>query len=348
LPRFSSPDGLCNLVYEANTIEVAKLPANTDLIDYLENNSFLSYGYKSRKDYSVDYHQLPNGKYKIVIRPNKVYKLEDSNDIPTFNTPKSHSFLELMGDEFERIKLRAEWVLEYCSEAKDLSLYANRQIQKTKHLFIEAKKELRDVQREKVRDNIYIFFVLNLFVARAIVFYQQMFLPYINTPLESKERLFYEIFQVLSVPKVCKLFRFNLTYNSESFEKSFSENTSFSEIPYSQTVSGSSKTFSNNIKTNENIGNLKYQPIKLNGQVNVLVDIFTQLIEIHRTPEGPFLETSRENLEAFLVANFVDRNNKPLSSHTINTLMKPYRTDKHIKHDNPKRIDISGNWETDE
>ncbi|HPS84622.1 MAG TPA: hypothetical protein PLA88_09910, partial [Bacteroidales bacterium] len=282
---YNNSEGLCNLVYEANTIQVAILPANTDLIDYLDNNNFLSYGYKSKKDYSVDYHQLPNGKYKIVIRPNKVYKLEDSNDIPTFDTPKSQSFLELMGDEFERIKLRAEWVLEYSSDSKDLSVYANRQIQKSKKLFSEVKKDLREIQNEKVRDNIYIFFVLNLLVARAIVFYQQMFLPYINTPLESKERLFYEIFQELSVPKVCKLYRFNLTFSPDCFEKSFSENTGVSETPYSQAVSGSSKTFSNNMKTNENTGAVQCQPIKLNGQINVLVDLFTQLIEKHRTPE---------------------------------------------------------------
>ncbi|HBG69693.1 MAG: hypothetical protein A2W93_11985 [Bacteroidetes bacterium GWF2_43_63] len=348
MPRFNNPDGLCNLVYEANTIQVAILPADTDLIDYLDNNNYLSYGYKSRKDYSVDYHQIPNGKYKIVIRPNKVYRLEDSNDIPQFDTPKSQSFLELMGDEFERIKLRAEWVLEYYSDAKDISVYANRQIQKTKKLFSEVKIELGDIQKEKARDNIYIFFVLNLFVARVIVFYQQMFLPYINTPLESKERLFYEIFQELSVPKMCKLFRYNLTSRPECFEKSFIENTGVSERILPQSVSESSKTFSDHMKTHLNTVNVQYQPIKLNGQVNVLVDIFTQLLEKYRTPEGPFIETSRENLEAFLVANFTDRSNKPLSSYTIHTLLKPYRVDKHIKQDSPKRIDISGFIEPDE
>lgn len=343
---YNNPEGYSNLVYEANTIRVAVLPENTDIPEYIDSHNFLYLGYKSRKDYSINYRQLPNRKYEVEIRPNKVYELDDAMDIPMYESPKCISFVELMGDEFERIKLRAEWVLEYTTDEKALMIYANRQLQKSKKLFSDVKRGLREIQIGNCRDDIYILFVLNLFVVRTITFYQQMFRPYINPPLESKERLLYEIFQELSLRKVFKLFRHCLAIYPTSFGKSFIENTGVSELSDSQAVSGSSKTFSNTMKTNVNIGNVPYQPIKVNGQINVLVDVFTQLLEKHRTPEGPFLETSRENLEAFLVANFIDRNNKPLSSPTINTLLKPYRIDKHIKLDNPKRIDLSGFFES--
>jgi len=348
LTRYNHPEGFSNLVYEANTLSVAVLPEDANILEYIETHDFLSLGYKSRKDYSIDYRQLPNRKYEIEIRPNKMYQLEDAIDIPQYETPKCVSFFEFMGDEFERIKLRAEWVLVYSNDEKALMIYANRQLQKSKKLFADAKRELREIQLGTSRDNIYILFVLNLFVVRTIVFLQQMFSPYINPPLDSKERLLYEIFQELSLRKVFRLFRHCLAISPTVFRKSFIENTCVSDDIMPQAFSESSKTFLYSSKTIENTGTGQCEPIKLNGQVNVLVDIFTQLLEKYRTPEGPFIETTRENLEAFIVANFIDRNSKPLSSYTIHTLLKPYRIDKHIKQDSPKRIDLSGFFETDE
>lgn len=348
IPRFSNRLVLENLVLEAQTTTVAVISAGDNPNAYLGSIDLLAFGYKNKDDYLTEVVKRPDGKLEIQIRPVKIYELHERIKIPLFGSIKSKYYCELICDEFERIKIRAGWMLEYCNDRDLVCAYALKHIQKAKQLFAESKRALNEIQETMVAENIYILIILNIFIVRTILFYQHLFRPYINAPEEKKEIMFFEILEEISFSKIDKILKDYLMRNLESLQKSFLGNTADPGISMLRSFINCGKTFSNNMKTNENIGNVKYQPIKINGQINVLVDIFTQLIDQQRTPDGPFLETSRENLEAFLVANFVDRNNKPLSSPTINTLLKTYRVDKHIKQDNPKRIDLSSHFETEE
>ena len=348
IPRFNNRTVLENLVIEAQTTTVAVISTGDNPNACLSNIDLLAFGYKNKDDYVTEVVKRADGKCEIQIRPIKIYALHERIKIPLFGSIKSKYYCELICDEFERIKIRAGWMLENCNDRDLICAYALKHIQKAKQLFAESKRSLCEIQETMVAENIYILIILNVFIVCTILFYQQMFRPYISAPEEKKEIMFYEIFEEISFSKLDKILKDYLMRNWESLQKSFSGNTVDSGISMLRSFINCGKSVSNITKTYENTGAVQYNPIVLNGQVNVLVDVFIQLLEKHRTPEGPFLETSRENLEAFLVANFVDRNNKPLSSYTIHTLLKPYRTDKHIKQDSPKRIDVSGFFETEE
>jgi len=347
-PRFSNRVVLENLIIEAQTTQVAVLPSNLSHEEFLEQIDLLAFGYKTHDDYFLDIKKLAGGRTEISIRPLRIYELNESMDIFLLENAKVKYFYELMCDEFERIKIRVSWVLDNAKDRASIGDYALKHIQKSRQLFVESKRELREIQKSMDAENINILYALNVFIARTIDFYQTLFEPYISIQPDRFRMMNVEIHEQLSLKKVIEAFAEEVAKVKRSYKKSSVNESYIPDDTIDQVSVNSGETYSSN---HNNIAGSHFggcNPIKLNGQVNVLVDVFTQLTDKQRTPEGPFIETSRENLEAFLVANFVDRNNKPLSSYTIHTLLKPYRTDKHIKHDNPKRIDISGNWETDE
>jgi len=262
-------------------------------------------------------------------------------DIPQFMSLKCNSFMELMCDEFERIKIRAEKILENINDEKLIRAYANKHVQKAKKIFYDAKRLLREVQRTEDSENIYIFFALNLFLVRTILFYQKMFRPYLKLEPDTEEQLFHEVIKELSLQKLCTLFPCGKSGYGDYLKKSFIENTEHSEANVQESQSDYTKTFSDEKSQPSVVEKIGYERIKVNGQVNVLVDIFIQLLDEIEVADGMFLETSKENLQAFMVANFKDKNDKAFSSYTIGTYLKPYRIDKHIKKESSKRIDVS-------
>ena len=87
-------------------------------------------------------------------------------------------------------------------------------------------------------------------------------------------------------------------------------------------------------------GNWPYAPMRWFGQMNVLVDICTQLTEETMIAGKPILQTTEGDLLNFILTNFRDKNGKELSFHTISTLLNKSRTDKRLHPQSPKRIDV--------
>jgi len=339
--KFNKPEVLRNLVIEANTVKAASLPASENPSEYVENTDFLAFGYKKVKDYEVEIKPISNGKHEIIIKPTRIYDLLEVMDIPQFVSLKCNSFVEFMGDEFERVKVRADWVLENSNDEKVVASYAVKHVQKAKKIFYESKRLLREVQKTDNPEDIYIFFALNLFVVRTILFYQKMFRPYLTLPPDTEEHLFHEVIKELSLRKLCTLFPCGKSGYGDYIKKSFIERAGQTESVVNETPVEYSETVSEEKSQPVTVGTTKYERIKVNGQINVLVDVFIQMLEEIEVPEGKFLETSRENLQDFLIASFKDKNDKAFSLYTIRTILKPYRTDKHIKKESPRRIDLS-------
>jgi hypothetical protein len=341
LPRSNQPEVLSNLVIEANTIKAATLPASEDPSEFVENTDFLSYGYKKDKDYKVEIKPAGNGKHEIIVHPLKVYDLNEIMDIPQYVSFKCNIYIEFMGDEFERVKTRANWMLDHGFDDKLIATYAMKHIQKAKMLFNEAKRTLRDVLKTENTGDIFIFFALNLFIIRTILYYQGMFQPFLTQPPDTEGNLFIELLNEFSLKKLCTSFPSRKSGFVDYLKKSLSENTgSTGGVPF-EYPSESTEPVSDKKSQPVAQGKALFERIKVNGQINALVDIFLQMLEEIEVPEGMFIETSRENLKDFLVACFKDKNDKPFSPYTIGTLLKPYRTDKHIKKESPRKIDLS-------
>ena len=139
--RFSGPEVCKNLVTLVNIIKEKTLPAKESL-EYIENIDFARYGFKSATDFDVKFKDISGDRQEIFLVPGKTYELSESMDIPIFNEFKSKCFLVLIGDEFERIKVKANKYLQETEYTEKLKLYTVRHIQTAKKLLHDVKLQL--------------------------------------------------------------------------------------------------------------------------------------------------------------------------------------------------------------
>ncbi len=339
--KFSNPETLRNLVEDANTLCIAILPMDENHKEYIDSKDFTTIGYHSESDFNFEIRQKNNKLQEIYIKPVRIYELKEVFDIPYFNSYKCVSYLELMGDEFERIKIRAEKILEKTNDENLIRAYANKHIQIAKKLFHDAKRTLVEAQKTNNPEDIYIFFALNLFIVRTILLYQQMFKPYLKQEPDSEVLLFHEVLKELSLRKLCSLFPTNKSGYCNYVKKSFVEKSMLFEgmVDESQTEQG--KDFSQKKSSHTLQGKLPYAPVKCNCQINVFVDILIQLTAEIKVSGNPILEITEEDLLNFILTNFRDKQGKEFSYYTIHTLLKKDRVDKRIHPQSPKRIDVS-------
>jgi hypothetical protein len=88
--------------------------------------------------------------------------------------------------------------------------------------------------------------------------------------------------------------------------------------------------------------------LKWHGQLNVLVDILLQLSSGIKVNGKPPLEATPDELRLFIRENFLDKDGREISAFTLDTYLKPYRDDKRLHPDSPKRIDMSAFLNTSE
>lgn len=88
-----------------------------------------------------------------------------------------------------------------------------------------------------------------------------------------------------------------------------------------------------------NIGNkLTFNKLKFNGNVNQLVDVFYQLNRELFVDGKSYIDGSANDIIALIVNSFIDKDGNEISPQTIETILKPSRTDKRPKPH--KRLDI--------
>jgi len=87
-----------------------------------------------------------------------------------------------------------------------------------------------------------------------------------------------------------------------------------------------------------NIGIMPHNKLKINCNINQLVDVYYQLHRELFTDGKPIIDGHINDITAVIVNSFVDKDGRELSPQTIRTLLTPSRTDKRPKPH--KRIDI--------
>jgi hypothetical protein len=85
-------------------------------------------------------------------------------------------------------------------------------------------------------------------------------------------------------------------------------------------------------------GSLPFTKMKINCNVNQLVDIYYQLFRELFVEGKPYIDGSVNDLANILVNSFVDKDGRDLSPDTIKTILKPSKSDKRPKPHN--RIDL--------
>lgn len=78
--------------------------------------------------------------------------------------------------------------------------------------------------------------------------------------------------------------------------------------------------------------------IRINGNLNVFVDIFYQMLFEVKTDNLPFLDYSPSVIAEFIINNFVDKDGREISISTVRTILSPGKIDKRPSYD--KRIKV--------
>jgi hypothetical protein len=93
-------------------------------------------------------------------------------------------------------------------------------------------------------------------------------------------------------------------------------------------------------KTNTSNNNkaLPFTKLKINIQINQLVDIFYQFTREHFVDGKPIIDGNTNDIIAFIANSFVDKDGREISPQTIKTMLSPSKTEKRPKPH--KRIDI--------
>ncbi|QIG88506.1 hypothetical protein G6R40_02455 [Chryseobacterium sp. POL2] len=109
------------------------------------------------------------------------------------------------------------------------------------------------------------------------------------------------------------------------------------EIDQIQHINRLTNEFSLDV-SQSNIGIMPHNKLKINCNINQLVDVYYQLHRELFTDGKPIIDGHINDITAVIVNSFVDKDGRELSPQTIRTLLTPSRTDKRPKPH--KRIDI--------
>ena len=83
---------------------------------------------------------------------------------------------------------------------------------------------------------------------------------------------------------------------------------------------------------------MPFNKLKINCNINQLVDIFYQLHRELFVSGKPIIDGNINDIVAVIVNSFTDKDGRELSLETVKTMLTPSKSDKRPKHH--KRIDI--------
>jgi hypothetical protein len=332
--EFNTIRKLSNLIKENQTRRIVLADKEIKSFNNKLKPDLRFYGFKSVDDYNIkDKNALPGGSVEFHIIPNKIYTLKEYHEVPKYNSKKLNTFIALILDEYERIKIRAEHKHDLLTSERDLNLYCKKNIQKAKKVFNEALNCMNGATGRRSLEDFYIYFILCQILIKTILFYQKQFFHFINFKLEKEQSLYAKLYTKALNGKLDILFKLALGEfsDSESLFKSSSDGlwkVSNSEID----LNTNSKSNHYNLKQDEKI--IWY------GQVNALVDAFEQIANAQDADGTRLCVVSLDQLQDLICNNFYDSEGKPIKPNTVKTILNPKRIDKKLNKDSDKRIDM--------
>ena len=132
LKKYNNPTNLSKLIHNS---QIQKFTV-ASFDDFNLTFDYSIFGFKNKEDFKIRKvtKRLTN-QTEVSILPEKIYELQDDFIIPEFPSIKVNTFIHLIIDEFERIKIRAERKHDLLTSEKHLNFYCKKNIQKTKKIF---------------------------------------------------------------------------------------------------------------------------------------------------------------------------------------------------------------------
>jgi hypothetical protein len=179
--------------------------------DGLKSINFNELGYKDGDQVQIEIIEGTDGD-EIIISPVEVKEL---NDLININIPpppdlKSEYFLDLIENEFEKILKRAKKLIESATNKDKISFYANKNVQIAKRIAVEAHHLSKQLEPEDLdsldSSNYYIIYILKHFLLRLIIFFQNLFEPYLECNLLTEDEIRILLYEEKSAQQKLKEF----------------------------------------------------------------------------------------------------------------------------------------------
>lgn len=344
--RSRSPKSPFQLVKSANAVVVNTSPSKEQIEKELLLHDFTFFGYHTTADYELKIIYESECKcHQAKVVPLKIYDLQENMLLPVPPNLLAKIFLDFFSDEFERIKIRSEKVLSNTSSEKAIHIYAIRNMQLARKLFHDAtflfhSLSLRN-DKSKDESELYIVYILNLFIIRTLVFYSKFFRPFLDAQPLSEEKLRNELLQ--EAPIALKYpWLFDQKPRLYGFLHSMMAAPAIGEniAPYSNpSASGSDPDLSPASSQFPGLHHLKGK-VQLKCNVNTFVDIFYQMMYEKKAGNDSFLSCELSDLVEALAFLFVDKDGNSLNPDSIRTILKPANFKKRPHPDDPRKLKI--------
>ncbi|HNQ67813.1 MAG TPA: hypothetical protein PKN32_05510 [Bacteroidales bacterium] len=295
---------ILTLVQKNSSVEISYKGLEIDTKQEMANLKFKQYGFRFKSDFKVDTRQSIFDSVTILtLVPQKVYEFKDSVDIIREpHCEKGKKLFFLLGDAFERLKIKSNNILQNSASDEMITHYAKKNIQVAMRNCYEAKEILSTIHRTHNQDAINLAIMANAFITNVHAYLLKMFSAY---HVEDKILKYKQKSDLLDV----------ILKNATMEPK----------VEY-QT------------KNDSGVTEMNLPRLKLNIQTNQFLTAIYELMN-YRTEENlPLFEIDSKELEELLCKIVYDKKGNLLKKSTINTCLKPSREDKRVCYS--KKIDV--------
>ena len=342
------------LVRSANTLVICSSSVKDDVVNFASTFDTTSLGYYATNDVVISYaYNFETKIHEAVAKPRVTYLLSEDIALPDPPDEKAKVFQDFFSDELERIKLRAEYVMHHSVLTKDIRSYAVCNLQSLRKLFHDSRLSFNKLCSRNgsavQQSDLFIFYTLNLFVIRCIVFYVKYFKPFLNevTPIEQELRNTFhnEMPRVLKYPWL-----FN---HRPPLYSILSDNCSHSSVDdsvsqYPQGQQSNSKLSQQPIDPDLLALQQYKHSIPINGSSNIIIDAFYQMMHERKIKGLPYLDTESPAVAAMLSFFMVDKKGQPLKAKTIRSVLKPSNTLKRPSNTDKNKIKLKNDDDVQE
>jgi hypothetical protein len=302
---------LLELVKQTNTIEVRIPGINFDKKKETAKIKYKQYGFKTKADFIYDYrHDVFENETIISLIPQTIYELEDMvKKMPVPYCEKGKKLSSLLSDAFERLKVKAKYILRNSANDEQITHYAKKNIQTALRNCYDARIFLVKIQKTKNRDAIFLAFMANIFMINVVAYLTKMFSSYYTDKTHDKYKQKAELYDVMD---------FNVIMEPE---------TEYKVKPKIQDADDETD----------------FPKIVWPKQTNQLLTAIYDLYHLKDEENNPLIEIDMKSLQDLVQKIFLDRNGKTLNKLTIKTCLSESREDKRAQGN--KRIDVKKYFE---
>lgn len=327
------------LVRSANSCVVCSFDSKNDVTRFVSTSNLKAYGYHSANDFNIIYKHDPKLKiHKAVIEPSVVYPLNEDISLPTPPDEKAKLFMDFFADEFERVKIRAEYFMNETLSDELLRSYASRNLQILRKLYHDSRISFNSMCSRSYTtthpSDLFIMYVLNLFIIRSVVFYSKFFKPFLKeespSEIDLRNNFHQEMPHILKYPWLFghrpPLYEILGDFaNSSHLNEENSVYHKANDLPKHDIPDSSLK---------EALELIQFKgATKLNCNTNIPVTFFYEMLHIKNENGQPLLEADAATIAKLFSFFFTDKNGEPVNANYVNAILKPSNFNKRSNKD---------------